>query len=534
LANYKPLGVPFDRTFRNDLNENFKNLGDSFDSAVELVSGDAFDRVVDRARIEWLAPVATFADLATTYPDATEGKTAMTRDTGKVYRFDSVSWNEVQEINATPVNEVDSRLSAQLADISLNVKTMGVVGDGVTDDTLALQSVRDHLLSLPENNRYIFFPAGTYLYTNSPNWAMNGLKMTTSGEVIFKYTGNGKAFVLDASSDGVRRFYERISIKDIIIEGSANTLHGFYRRNIVRSHFENIEVREINPTSGKAFSLWFGVSNLHINLKHSINLHNTVNMAYDGLFLTNSDVGGDKPTNETFINLTIEGASIGIRIFVGDNINFMGGTSEACSIYGIVTGVDTRICKFIGMALEANGTADISDAGKLNNFDNCYTQKDVLLSANSVNPVVKGGFHQKITIDAASKNPVIENIYISQYATGGTIVVNGNKTAKITNVINMQDSSLVYGLYPMSPTKARTGITVGASPFQYENTSQFPQLVNISGGTISQILWGNGGDVFELFGATTKGQNNGQFLLMPGDFLKVSYSAAPAMNYIPR
>lgn len=125
----KRVGTQFNRV-RAGLNENFdkiegkyKGLQNRFDNVVEEVSEKAFDKVVDRAKIDWLPPVDTFDDLATTYPDATEGQTVMTRDTGKIYRMTDGVWMEIQDIDPTAINEVDTRLSALLS------MTDGKLGD---------------------------------------------------------------------------------------------------------------------------------------------------------------------------------------------------------------------------------------------------------------------------------------------------------------------------------------------------------------------------------------------------------------------
>src|SRR5699024_1372621 len=47
--------------------------------------------------------------------NAKNGDTRMDRSTGKVYRYDGSKWVEIQQIDAGPVNELDSRLSSQLA-----------------------------------------------------------------------------------------------------------------------------------------------------------------------------------------------------------------------------------------------------------------------------------------------------------------------------------------------------------------------------------------------------------------------------------
>ncbi|MBU8597380.1 right-handed parallel beta-helix repeat-containing protein [Alkalihalobacillus clausii] len=119
----KRVGVRFDRV-RVDLNENFdkiegtyKGLQNRFDNAVDEVSERAFDKVVDRAKIDWLPPVDTFDDLATTYPDATEGQTVMTRDTGKIYRMTDGVWMEIQDIDPTAINDVDKRATEGITNL---------------------------------------------------------------------------------------------------------------------------------------------------------------------------------------------------------------------------------------------------------------------------------------------------------------------------------------------------------------------------------------------------------------------------------
>ena len=94
----KKLPIESTRNFRIVADENFEELAKGFNDAVETVSNKAFDKVVGAAKIEWLPPVNTFNDLETTYPDVVEGKTVMTRDSGKIYRFDGDNWIEIQDI----------------------------------------------------------------------------------------------------------------------------------------------------------------------------------------------------------------------------------------------------------------------------------------------------------------------------------------------------------------------------------------------------------------------------------------------------
>ncbi|MER2107463.1 MAG: hypothetical protein ABS949_11040 [Solibacillus sp.] len=86
---------------------------------MDVVSERAYNEVVDAAKLIWQEPVDTFADLATTYPNAEEGWTVMSREVidevNSVYRYNGSEWKEIQQILADAVNEVDHRLSTQLA-----------------------------------------------------------------------------------------------------------------------------------------------------------------------------------------------------------------------------------------------------------------------------------------------------------------------------------------------------------------------------------------------------------------------------------
>lgn len=97
---------------RNKINENWRIIEGNYNNVVDKVSKEAFEKVVDSAKLNWKEPVDSFADLPSA---ASEGDTRMARDSGKVYRFNGEMWQEIQQIDAGPVNEVDSRLTAQLA-----------------------------------------------------------------------------------------------------------------------------------------------------------------------------------------------------------------------------------------------------------------------------------------------------------------------------------------------------------------------------------------------------------------------------------
>src|SRR5699024_3641650 len=99
-------GTGWNREERNKTNENWDEIEGNYNNVVENVSEKAYDKVVDVAKLNWKEPVDAFEKLPS---DAVEGETRMTRDTGKIYRFDGSGWQEIQEIDVTAINEVEER-----------------------------------------------------------------------------------------------------------------------------------------------------------------------------------------------------------------------------------------------------------------------------------------------------------------------------------------------------------------------------------------------------------------------------------------
>jgi len=73
------------------------------------------------------------------------------------------------------------------------------------------------------------------------------------------------------------------------------------------------------------------------------------------------------------------------------------------------------------------------------------------------------------------------------------------------------------------------GITVGASPYTYQNTNTYPADVIVSGGTVSAIAFSRDNATFYTVGLTS-----GIFALSQYDFLRVTYTVAPTMTLVPR
>lgn len=107
---------------RRELDQKNIQQDSRIDGIVGEIQGDVLSGLVDSAKLVWVEPVEQFSSLETVYPDALIGFTSMTRDTGKVYRFNGTDWVEIQEIDATAINEVDTRVTNGLNTVQEDVK----------------------------------------------------------------------------------------------------------------------------------------------------------------------------------------------------------------------------------------------------------------------------------------------------------------------------------------------------------------------------------------------------------------------------
>src|SRR5690625_2987980 len=110
---------------RNKINENwdiiegsYNSLEGEFDNVIGTITDEVVGHLIDSAKLIWKEPVDTVEDLPAS---AEVGETRMVREADPdgisyVYRYDGENWEKIQEIDVTLVNEVDKRLTRQLAE----------------------------------------------------------------------------------------------------------------------------------------------------------------------------------------------------------------------------------------------------------------------------------------------------------------------------------------------------------------------------------------------------------------------------------
>ena len=119
-------------------------------------------------------------------------------------RIDSVEQEFANTI--VNVNESINDLFDNVNDLGINIKNFGAVGDGVADDTMALQSAID---SVPIAGGAVFLPAGTYLITQPIVFPIDGDKVRDIAIVGPNInTGNGLVEPCLIKYDGLKCLFD--------------------------------------------------------------------------------------------------------------------------------------------------------------------------------------------------------------------------------------------------------------------------------------------------------------------------------------
>lgn len=399
---------------------------------------------------------------------------------------------------------------------TVSVKDFGAKGDGVTDDTAALATARAYLAANAPVAELIF-PAGTYLYTSSPNWAIQNASIRGVGEVHLKYTGTGDAVVLDGSSAPNLGVYD-MTMENFTVDALTTSGNGVLVQNCHHSKFK-FKVRGAGATSA-------GIKTSSCVCSHFENCEVSPN-ADGGWYLGAKPMWGFRVTGPTailqtsyctFTNAiaeactTTNGAGIFIEASLGNQ--FYGGTSEGCAT-GIVTANAAAGCvsnKFFGMDMEANITQDIFDQGFQNEYWSCDTNMSVIVVGGALRTQFFGGQHQSISIASGASYPGFFGCVWNRNGSGTFVDGSGTARGLSTCFDHINNKPGPFSQTILSPS---------ASPWTYTNTKGREVMLTISSGTISQVQMIRSGV------GTLLAQTSGEFRLAPGDGLQITYSSAP-------
>lgn len=339
---------------RNKINENWRIIESNYNDVVDKVSEEAFDKVVNSAKLNWKEPVDKYADLPS---GASEGDTRMVRDSGKVYRFNGEVWQEIQQIDAGPVNELDDRLTTQLAqthqhisEISVNLKTYNELANG-DDWTNALQqaiSDYDSLTLLLPNGEYIIDTLPTknnVRYLGAENTVVK-LKNTIDINTLKNVEIKGIKFKpQNRPSEPIKSYVDILNSKNI---------------NIEKCVFDG---DDSYFTSGIRFTGSKNVSVVNCDIK---NLRS--NKGVDLVGCEDGLVEGNRVMNTGRAGISMPHSNKRIKVidnFLSNTmINFSTATDGAIDLYGIASeGVPNKHIEIINNHIEKTGAVDSLGTG---------------------------------------------------------------------------------------------------------------------------------------------------------------------------
>jgi hypothetical protein len=113
-----------------------------------------------------------------------------------------------------------NELRRGIEQVFINVKNFGAVGDGVTDDTLAVQAAIDACAGSGD----VFFPAGTYKIDEVVLWSGTKYHGTKGKSHVQNYTSGGIAFTFGVHHPSTVGYDEEIEICDLMFSGDGEAI----------------------------------------------------------------------------------------------------------------------------------------------------------------------------------------------------------------------------------------------------------------------------------------------------------------------
>jgi hypothetical protein len=353
---------------------------------------------------------------------------------------------------------------AVLQETKARSKRHGLVGDGVADDTLAIQAFRDFLSANPSVE--LVFDEGRYKYTTSPNWAIDKTIVTFEGDVTFYKVGAGTALIFDSGTSGLTFDFRFGWGNRVNVEGDESSYGGVYVRSCHHCKI-GANVRGCGATFD-AFRVEFSVLGEYDFVASTNQVNTFSTQPLRGLYVGRRGTGGDATSACIFYNLIIEGVSgDGVVVDYGIKNLFLGGTTEGNGNTNLICTANSDTNTFQGIDLEVAGSGTgLSDAGAGNTFNDVLNDAQTTIEATAVNSSVVGGVYDAI-VNYGKGSSFTDFSYSSQ---GGAFTDSGTMTT-------VRDAYYLLGAryFPNNKTQGRNDfITTESFPYTWGTPAGVP------------------------------------------------------------
>lgn len=347
----------------------------------------------------------------------------------------------------------------------INVLDYGAVGDGITDDTAAIQAAIDAAVGIQQ----VFIPAGTYKITDTLNLykgsnivginQTQGLASYAAGavgtKINFAPTSQKDLFSVQDLPAPSQPWRSKVSVGGLWIDGNTigggtNSRYCFSLPLVIYSNFYNMEIRYFQS---------------------GFNVIDTINNRFDNIRVTNTTVscveysGTAPPTTDVWTQCTFTDAPIGVRLASGISIRFIGCLLENIEDFGVDVAKECSHIQWIsgyGENIPGNAFGSMFLVGSTGSVS----------SGNNSLEVIGGKY--------AGNNFSVLGSFIDAYETKG-ILVNGVAVSRFTNVIKTDATTANFavccaGLQFLSCTNYATDTTKvsGFLDFQAVNAGTGP------------------------------------------------------------
>ncbi|MFK9119154.1 NosD domain-containing protein [Peribacillus frigoritolerans] len=356
----------------------------------------------------------------------------------------------VTQVKADVEGQV-SVVSAQLAETAndikergISVKKFGVKGDGVTDDTVKIQTAIDYCAT---NKLILIFPFGVYnVSTLLPKQGILGFQsygavvkaISKSGEGVFAsnlsttvsdYFVDG--FSIDCNGLGRRGVFcygNRISVTNNNIYGLNSSVNS---EQAIRFHFDSsdnmVDNNTITLSVDQPFGTFVSLIGIHFAGK--------ANSIYAGLDTTNDIIQGtNRCLRNKITNNTINGGTHGVSLMTADYNLVEGNIISKQSHRCIILSPNATHNTVKGNNLSEFGSAGIHMAyGSIHNLvtgNNLYSTGEINIGSGGGESAIQSYVHCKNNVITGNK------IYTRSTKYGIYSAIHGNGTVISNNVVD--------------------------------------------------------------------------------------------------